>query len=257
MSNFIVLRASPDWKRFDIEISRAFCRRLGLPETTIIDFVEVWDRHLRVDYRTFRHSVKKIAVSTFARVRDATVLGSVDELTLADVGDDGLIAFTDDDDWFSPDIFGLPANSHGVYWGSSRLGRPLGSTFAQGHGGMLTLREIEPFLYTNNYIMTGRALREFGPGRLLEHGNAQQCLQEGRFKPLEDRSYASCANKSPASAVSANYLLSLEEFRADPLTEFRSYRSLLNRVEIPERVAWMRRPFTEYRALVNDAMPAE
>ena len=50
-TNFIVVRHSPDWLSFDPETSRAFCIKLNLPETLIIDFIAVWDAEVAVDYR--------------------------------------------------------------------------------------------------------------------------------------------------------------------------------------------------------------
>jgi hypothetical protein len=49
--NFIALRASPDWRSFDVESSRAFCLGVVVPETTVIDFLAIWDATLKVDYR--------------------------------------------------------------------------------------------------------------------------------------------------------------------------------------------------------------
>jgi len=71
---FIVVQASPDWHSFDVELSRNFCRRVSLPETTVVDFVDLWDRTLQVGYRDFRFRTKEIAGSTLAAVANARVV---------------------------------------------------------------------------------------------------------------------------------------------------------------------------------------
>ena len=119
---FIVVRASPDWRSFDVELSRSFCRRVGLPETTIVDFVDLWDRTLRVRYRDFRFCAKEIAGSTLAAVANAQVVSHENFRAMSLEADDR-IAFIDDDDWYAPNLFDLATNDHGARWGSIRLGQ--------------------------------------------------------------------------------------------------------------------------------------
>jgi hypothetical protein len=47
--NLIVLRASPGWTTFDLEYSRDFLKSLRLPESLVIDFAAIWDRHFKLD----------------------------------------------------------------------------------------------------------------------------------------------------------------------------------------------------------------
>jgi hypothetical protein len=167
---------------------------------------------------------------------------------------DDRIAFTDDDDWYAPDAFTVPINEHGAYWGSIRLGRPLGPIFEHGRDGSLTFRPIVPMIYTNNYIISGRALSALGFDALLEHGAAQKVLAEGNFRPLLRDRYVSCVNKTPASTVSALYLLSLVEFRNNPRGEFISFANKLNSISMPAGLPWMQEPFEQYRSLMNEAV---
>jgi hypothetical protein len=252
--NFIVLRASPDWQSFDVESSRAFCLRVGVPETTIIDFLAIWDATLKVGYRVFRHRLKEIALSVFSAATDATII-SYRELREMKLEADDRLAFTDDDDWYSPDVFTVPINEHGAYWGSIRLGRPFGPTFEYDRSGLLGFRPIVPIIYTSNYIVSGSAPSELGLNALLDHGAAQQTLEKGDFRPLPCDRYVYCANKTPAFTVSARYLLPLAEFRNNPQSEFVSFAEKLNSISIPACLPWLQEPFKQYRSLINEAVP--
>lgn len=251
--NFIVLRESPDWRSFDVDLSREFCRRAGIMETAIIDFVAIWDRTMKVDYRLFRHRVKEIALSNFSAVLNAKLI-SHHELRGMSIDANDRIAFTDDDDWFAPDLFDIPINEYGAYWGSLRLGRAFGSSIEKGRNGLLTFRPIDRIIYTNNYIVSGKALSELGFDALFGHSEAQKALTEKKFRPLKCNRYVSCANKTPASALSASYLLSLEDFRNNPSGEFIRFANMLNSFTVPASVPWMREPFERFRALVNEAV---
>jgi hypothetical protein len=53
-TNFIVVRHSPDWLSIDPESSRAFCVKLNVPETLIIDFMAFWNAAVAVDFHRCR-----------------------------------------------------------------------------------------------------------------------------------------------------------------------------------------------------------
>lgn len=251
--NFIVLRSSPDWRTFDMNASSVFCRQAGFPENTIIDFAEIWNRTLKLKYHVFRERLKDISQSNISAVCNSRSI-SHEELKHIDIRRDDRIAFTDDDDWYAPDIFDIPINEHGAYWGSVRLGLAFGPSIEQGGGGLISLRPIVPFIYTNNYIVSGQALAELGFDALFEHTAAHQALLDGRFRPLQCIRYASCTNKTPASALSARFLLALDDFRRDPGSEFRGFASMLNSITAPACAPWMQPSLDQLKALMNETV---
>ena len=101
--NYIVVRASPDWLSFELNSSRAFCKRNGLPETTVIDFATLWDATFAIGYRQIRDSIKKVSLDNFASVRSAQVINH-EAFRNDTFGNDALIVFVDDDDWLAPGL---------------------------------------------------------------------------------------------------------------------------------------------------------
>jgi hypothetical protein len=103
-------------------------------------------------------------------------------------------------------------------------------------------------------MVTGQALAELGFDALFEHTAAHQALTDGRFRPLKCNRYASCANKTPASALSARFLLSLDDFRRDPGSEFREFASMLNSITARACAPWMQPSIEQFKALMNETM---
>src|SRR5580700_5222420 len=166
--NLLILRASPDWNTFDIELSRGFLRSLHLPEDLVIEFAALWEKHFKVDYRSVRAQLKALALQTYDEVRQASLLRH-EEWDDGQPG--GRVAFVDDDDWMSPSLFeSLPSptsGEDGVRWGSLRVGR----IFApNGHAEPpVQRRPLDRIVYTNNYAVTARALRRLGRAAVFEH----------------------------------------------------------------------------------------
>jgi hypothetical protein len=250
--NFIVLRNSPDWRHFDVASSVAFCRRWNLPENTIIDFVDIWDRTMKIDYRAFRTALKDIAFANHATVRNAQIISHEEARALRfEAGD--LLAFTDDDDWFAPDLCDLPVDQHGCHWGSIRLGRGPNPSFNYDVDSILLFRPVDQVIWTNNYFVTGKAIAEVGFDAVFDHTNAQQVFSDTLKTRKIDR-HASCTNKTPASAMSAYHLLALENFRENPLREFMRFGEALDTISLPDHEPWMRKPFDAFRRLMSEAL---
>ncbi len=167
---------------------------------------------------------------------------------------DDLIAFADDDDWFSPHVFAAPASEHGAKWLSIRLGRMYAVDFDYGRNSLLAFRPKDKTVYTNNYAVTGVALAAVGREALFEHSHAQKTFDEGGFRPAECDTYLSCANKSPASAVSARFLLSQDSFRNDPLAEFARFSDYLGRTKVPDEHGWLAEPLGKLRTLLLESV---
>jgi len=206
--NYIVLRASPNWLDFNLEDSRAFCRRHRLPTNLVIQFAERWDQTFALDYRKFRHEMKEIALGTFAAARDShlihlTELGS-------SPSDDDLFLFTDDDDWVAPNLFEVlrtdSTPQDGFLWGSIFLGKFLVDLPGMKVGTpVLQKRRHEDVIYTNNYCVTGRAIKRLGLRATLEQDKAQLNFDYARFLPRRIPPYLSCANKHPCSTIWVHY----------------------------------------------------
>jgi hypothetical protein len=201
--NYVVLRASPDWRNFDIEQTRPFCRNAGLPEDLIIRFVEHWERTFALDYREFRHQMKQITLRSISACRTSRFLGSIE---LGDVlSDDDLFLFMDDDDWVAPTLFdvlrGCETPADGFLWSSIGLGKNFAVRPIEKRAPLLQKRLLNDVIYTNNYCVTGQAIRRLGIQALFEHSRAQESLNDKQFSPQKIAHYLSCANKHPCSTV--------------------------------------------------------
>jgi len=254
--NYIVLRNSPDWLTFDAESSRDFCRRCRLPETLVIDFIDLWDRTFAVDYRHFRHAMKQIAMENLAAVERARI-AQHDEFRARDVAPDTLLAFADDDDWMAPGMFArLGAEGEaqdGFKWGSARIGREFDESGAAGPVG-LTLRPIDGVIYTNNYAVTAAAVSRLGFDELCWQEPAQQAFSAGLYSPRTVADYLSCTVRHPASTLSARFLLGSERFRQDPAGVIRVYAEGLERLVLPREFAWMGKPLIRLTALLVETL---
>ncbi len=253
-NNLLILRASPDWNAFDMESSRGFLRSLHLPEDLVIEFAALWGKHFKVDYRSVRAQIKTLALQTYGEVGQALLLRHEDWDGSGQPG--GRVAFVDDDDWMSPGLFEcLPATApgeDGVRWGSLRLGR----TFApNGYAGPpIQRRPLDRIVYTNNYAVTAQALRRLGRAALFEHDAAQKSFDRPDFALVTSEKYLSCAVKHPCCTMSANYLMSLDDFRFDPRREMSAFMESLCAVPLDGMEQWLRKPFAQFRQVMADAV---
>jgi hypothetical protein len=252
--NLLILRASPDWNTFDIERTRIFLKSLHLPEDLVIEFAALWEKHFKVDYRNVRAQLKTLALQTYREVRQASLLRH--EEWDGDGQPDGRVAFVDDDDWMSQSLFeSLPATTSGedgVRWGSLRVGR----IFApNGYAGPpIQRRPLDRIVYTNNYAVTARALRQLGRAALFEHDAAQESFDRAGFTVVTSEKYLSCAVKHPCCTMSANYLMSLDDFRADPRREMSAFMESIYAVPLDGMEEWLRKPFAQFRQVMTDAV---
>jgi len=252
--NLLILRASPDWINFDINNSRLFLRSTGLPEDLVIEFSSLWDRHFKIDYRNVRAQLKTLAFETFNAVRHASLLRNEEWDGTGKPG--GRVTFVDDDDWMSPGLFeSLPTTTcgeEGVRWGSLRLGRIFA---ANGYTvPIIQRRPLNRIVYTNNYAVTARSLRRRGRFSFFGHDAAQYTFDQPDFALITSENYLSCAVKHPCCTMSANYLMSLESFRADPQREMLDFMESLAAAYPDSIEEWLRKPFTRFREIMADAV---
>jgi hypothetical protein len=181
------------------------------------------------------------------------------------VPSDALIVFIDDDDWLAPQLFArlrelapAAADVDGFKWGSVLMGRSLhpsldaDASFAL-HPTLL-LRPIQLRIATNNYAVSGAALRRLDIDTLFEHFHAQGEFESGRFAPDTVAQYLSCANKHPASSVSAFHLWGSEDFRRDPRADIERWAESVMSVRLPVDLAWMAAPRQQLAALLADTV---
>lgn len=255
--NYIVLRNSPDWLSYDRDQSRSFCARFALPENTIVDFMSIWDAALDIDYRHFRQAVKNIALANFKEVRESIFLG-IEEFRAIELRPDDLVAFVDDDDWLSPELFirlrAVSGATDGAKWGSIRVGPVFSQSPQAATHGVFYARPIDQVLYTNNYAAAGRAIMRLGVDSLFEHSAAQQQLDARKYTPVTVAEYLSCAHKHPCSTMTILFLLSFEPFRLDPRAEIERFAEELMQAAPEENMRWINDPLQHARRLVNAAL---
>jgi hypothetical protein len=257
--NYIVLRASPDWLRFDLDESREFCGSRGMPEDLVVRYADRWQRTFGQDYREFRHEMKEIALASIAACRNCRFLTGRDQLK--EPADEDLIVFMDDDDWLAPHLFEILRAGHtphdGFLWGSIFLGKflvdrpglPVGSP-------ALHLRALDDAVNTNNYAVTGRSLKRLTVPKVFEHRHAQRQLNAGDFAPQRISHYLSCANKHPCCTMWPLRNLQVPNF-LDRLRETVSdYESALRAIEVSPDIRWIDPYLRQLRAVVAKCLGA-
>jgi len=247
--NYIILRSSPDWLQFDMEDSREFLRQRHFPEEIVIRFADRADRLFAMSYRMVRHQMKQITLDTIAHARDCRLVSSEG---LRNPGDDDVIVFMDDDDWVAPDLFGVLRSTarpgDGYAWGSIRLGLTLAGMKA-GNQAILK-RKLDDILYTNNYAVTGRALKRLGMPALLENPEARQALHSGQFNPTLVPAYLSCANKHPWCTMVIQKNLECRDFFLNLRIMVETYSAILAKIELDADALWIARYLHGLQSLV-------
>ena len=108
----IVRRQSPDWANIDDTFWNQlanFERFMGRPPGGIRDLIELWNHTFSESFFAIRQKMKILTDANLRRVSGTKII-ALDEYraiaaTSATVG--AIYAFTDDDDWFSPDLAGI------------------------------------------------------------------------------------------------------------------------------------------------------
>lgn len=256
-NNYIVLRHSPDWLSYDLEQSRSFCATANVPEGTVLDFVALWDQTMAVDYRRFRHVIKRIALANFHAVAEGRFCTTTEFEAIATSLED-LIVFVDDDDWLAPDLFvrlrHMPHLTDGAMWGSIRLGPVFSHPPQPPPYGIFHPRPIDNVLYTNNYAVSGLAMARLGWSSLYEHFDAQQQYNAAAYRPATVSEYLSVANKHPCSTLAAKFFLESQAFRADPRRELMHFNAAIAEVVPPPSMGWVKGPLHCLRILVAMAL---
>lgn len=251
MSDFVSLRASPDWLNFDLADAQPFLRAGGYPVDLLDRFVELWDSHFRVDYRTFRHKLKSLSRATALHTRALVIERS--DLHL--VKDRDRVVFLDDDDWLAPELFGtLKQNDQvdGQRWASVRIG--LDYDPSSPHAAVVQNRPHSQIVYTNNYAVLGHSLRRFGIDAVFEHTPANHTFSLDEFHVEDYADYLSCAVKHPCCTTAMIALLKNAEFAKNPIRTVAYFADQLQAAAIPLGAEWLDTPLNDLRGLFRDTL---
>ena len=202
----IVRRQSPDWGSMTQDEFRAqsrnFCIMAGLPAEQVNMTVDLWDKTFGLSYCSVRQALKDLALENLQAIQDGDLI-TMDTLMNTAIVDSGYYLFIDDDDWLCPEIASyLPASGDdtfdGIVWGSVAFGTHKKQA--------IQARAIDGFCYTNNYVVTGKALkRNLLSGRSpAQHWDAESILK-GRSRIIDQ--YLSVTNKSPSSTCYLMHVL--------------------------------------------------
>ena len=254
--NIIVLRRSPDWLNFDMEETRAFCRAIGIAESAVIDFAARWDQQTNLGYLAFRAAVKDIALDMMRACRNAIIVDYRDLAAMV-VDDDDIFYFSDDDDWVAPNLFPV-LREHpvvdGFLWGSVYVGRLFVDTPQENFASpVISKRDFGKVVYTNNYAVSGRALRSLGLPRVQEHFHAQQALDSGDFEPSPVHAHLSAAAKHFCCTVSIQYNSASASFMDDLRGAAATFAMELDRADLSGGLEWLRDPVSRLAALNRKA----
>jgi hypothetical protein len=194
---YVVERQSPDWAALDaryFDEMRAFARMIGRPENMMVDYVRLWDATFPLTFFQVRARLKDIATATRQQMHGVQIIDLDSARSLND--DNALLLFTDDDDWFAPDIAEhLKHHSRQadkvVIWRSLVLRKGF------------ERRGEDCFCYTNNYALRGQYAQAHRDdfARVAQHWLAQDTITREapvlRYIDLP----LSITNRHPASTV--------------------------------------------------------
>jgi hypothetical protein len=216
LKTYIVERQTVDWSTAEPrEAARTFAEAVygdaeGTQYQLTLELMELWRSAFSTSFASCRHFLRQLAHENWAQVAGCAAIHHQDgygEVSASVFGRrDAWLLFTDDDDWYAPDIVsrlqGATPDADVAIWPRSRFdGEVVTNPVAP-----------EPLLcYTNNYAVRGSASRKGEPVLpVMQHFEADRRVKAGEWswKPLPDS--LSVTNKSPCSR---NYL---EKCLADP-----------------------------------------
>jgi hypothetical protein len=98
MKTIICVRRTVDWQKANLEDTpKAFHR-----------FINSWNKKFNISFFEFRHKLKMIAHSNWASVKGCDLIINNVEVAnkvLKAIKEDFILCTTDDDDWYSPNLF--------------------------------------------------------------------------------------------------------------------------------------------------------
>jgi hypothetical protein len=197
----VVLRQTLDWTKLaqgkSDHDTASFDRMVKRPVGTTAGLIDLWNRSFSTDFYSVRQKVKEVAAYASRQLRNATLL-SLEQFTEPfDVN--ALYIFTDDDDWFAPEVsdrlLGSAAMADAIVWVSTVFER--GTLFARSNS--------NGFCYTNNYALHGsfmaRAPRTSWKSlpQMTQHGWAEGMVHGLHVDLVKLTDHLSITNKHPCS----------------------------------------------------------
>lgn len=232
----IILRQSPDWARpdksYQVGTADAFDRLRNRPPGFTRSLISLWNHTFGIGFFETRQFLKDVTLRNFATVRDAEL---VEVEKIPALGrTPSLILFSDDDDWFNPDIIARLAVSldrevEGLTWTSVRF------------DGAFQRRTDDPgFCFTNNYAVTERYVTRDRQWltRVLQHGDANARFHEPDFAARHMEAPLSIASKHPASTVMLEKALAERPGRDGLIALVEGFNARAEDTSLPADLAW-------------------
>jgi hypothetical protein len=192
----VVRRRSPDWTRIDQaywDDLITFERSIGRPEGSVRTLIETWNAAMGASFFQVRQKMKQITNANLRRLRGAKVIDVAEYRKGIDP--EALYVFTDDDDWFAPNLAAelrtVETDRHGIVWRSLK------------YSGTLDRRKLDGYAYTNNYAVFGRVLAA-NPAWVTpveEHFNLMVLVDAGEVRLETVEMSLAITNKHPCSTV--------------------------------------------------------
>jgi len=260
--NYVIMRQSPQWRAFDLDNTRRFLAKINWPEDMIIEFASAWNASFSVSFLEFRARVKEISIDNFLSIDDSVLVflsqhqGDSALKALEDaIPEDAIVLFSDDDDWFHPQIFRRIQNriwADGCYWDHLFTGLIEVEIPAQNLRNVTLLRRKgEPMLFTNNYALTGAAVRRLGLKQVAEHYDTQTAIREQWLKIDPVEAYLSAANKHPCSSTAIYHNRTDPSIYRDLRTHIVRYYHTLKSIELDADSLWLKPSLDQMIALVG------
>ena len=181
-----------------------FCRRVNRPEDQIIRTARLWDDTFRLTFCETRQAMKELAQANLTLVAPQEVTDQQPTAFLPGA----FYLFTDDDDWYSPELPKALANvtegTHdGVTWGNVMLG-PWRKGVAEpilDEPEPVHFRPLTVACHSNNYALTGDYLQRTKKAwkKVFSHGHADEVF--ATLPVANVPRYLSIKNTNPASTV--------------------------------------------------------
>lgn len=229
-----MMRPSPDWGRLDrsyLKESEAFDWKFSRPERFIAGLIELWDSTFDTSFYEVRQAVKDVTLESFAAVRGARIV-LAEEPEPSPPPD--LALFSDDDDWFAPDIVDYlrrpAAENDGLTWTSVLF------------NGLLRERDAMPtYCWSNNYAVTRRFIESNQDWRAQvggQHSAATAAFHSEGFETVHVAVPLSIANKHPCSITWLKNALTLRPGRDGLVALVDDFNSRAALVRLPPELRW-------------------
>lgn len=212
--NAIIERQSPDWGSSGYDAAQAATLMAGYMQedtggrlewaTHTRNLHALWESCFTTPFSSCRRFLKDLAHQSWQGVRDCNVLFSeAQHQAVSDsvFGGHGWVLFTDDDDWYAPDVFVRVEEmmaqkpSCCMVWNRVRF------------DGNVAVTPIEPaadhplWVYTNNYAVRANAIaRGTRVGSVMRHQFTNRMVEARKWDAfLAPNTTISVTNKSPCS----------------------------------------------------------